>query len=970
MNLEWPVTISHRVDQMIHEHSASVALKDGYGHVLSYQAMGERVENIARALRAAKIPKGATIGVFQAPSTDWICSLLAILRVGAVYMPLDLRNSIPRLKSITTAAQPATILTDDQMASQIREIATQDVLSINVSQLEAFATSVESNVANSDSPAVILFTSGSTGEPKGIVMSHASLRAHFEGFHRAFDIASMAQVVLQQSTYSFDYSLNQIFAALAGGGCLYVAPAKIRGDPHELAKAMIEQGVTYTAATPSEYDMWFRFAMNDLRHSKEWKAAWFGGEATSKSVISGFRSLGLPELRTFSGYGPAEMTVSSTKAEVFYQDENLEFPLPGGLMLPNYCAYIVDEKLEPVPVGVSGEIVLGGVGVASGYLNQANLTEEKFVSDPFAKQHQHYVVNGWDRMYRSGDRGRLREDGAIYCDGRIDGDTQVKLRGFRIELSEIETVIIKAAGGALIHAAVTLHNDFLVAHVVFDLGTPQAGREAVLDKLRYHLPLPPYMCPSFFVTLDEMPLTSHLKIDRRAIQAMPLPDGVQVSTRDAKRELTPTEEALATLWTNVIPQRPSGLAVSSDFFHVGGNSLLLVKLQSEIKHAFSIAPRLIDLMNSSTLEAMALLVSDGASRGPIDWDVEVAIDDALLKTAQVVSASASRRSTNLRILVTGATGNLARFILPRLIQDERIEQINCLVRSSTSKLTTNNDLFTSSPKLSMIEGDLSLSDLGLSSSAFTSLAQNTDAILHCAANRNFWDGYEVLRSVNVNGVRTLARLALLNCSMLHVLSSGAVTLYGEEEGSISPNPPTDGSDGYVASKWAAEQYLDTAARELGLDVTVHRPEATQVSSSSGSVEAVSQELITLSQAMHARPDFGRVEGTVDMAPVEEVAGRIVAEVCDEKTRKDKQRGDRGPGKTDVRVVHHPGRLHATTGDLVRHAAQMDGAEEFATLPGMPVLKWFGEAKRAGFGQLVTAQELVVSEGDTRVVSRR
>jgi hybrid polyketide synthase / nonribosomal peptide synthetase ACE1 len=554
-------------------------------------------------------------------------------------------------------------------------------------------------------------------------------------------------------------------------------------------------------------------------------------------------------------------------------------------------------------------------------------------------------------MYCSGDRGRLHEDGAIYCDGRIDGDTQVKLRGFRIELGEIENVIIKEAAGALAHAMVTLRDGFLVAHVVFDPETPEASREAVLDKLRSRLPLPPYMCPSLFVTLEEMPLTSHLKIDRRAIQAMPLPDFVQVLT-DAQCELTQTEEALAGLWMNVIPHRPSGLTPGSDFFHVGGNSLLLVKLQTVIKRAFGTAPRLMDLMNSSTLEAMASLVGGGANTGAINWDAEVALEDSLFKTAQAVGTSSPRRSNKLRTLMTGATGNLGRYILPRLVQDDRVGQVVCIVRSGSQP---NKGLFSSSLKISVVEGDLSLPNLGLSETDFTGLAQNTDVVLHCAANRNFWDGYEVLRPVNVDSVKTLARLALLNSSKLHVLSSGAVEVYGE--GNKDTQPSTDGSDGYVASKWAAERYLSKAAQELGLNVTVHRPEATKVGSSgsSGSVGAMVQELISFAKTMGTRPDFGRVEGTVDMAPADDVAGRVVADVCGAKDE-----GGRGPSK--ITVVCHAGKLRATTGDLALHASKMEGAAEFEALPTMPVLKWLGEAKRAGFGQFVTAQELVVSCG--------
>ncbi|KAL5356525.1 hypothetical protein BJX96DRAFT_171691 [Aspergillus floccosus] len=956
MNLEWPGTISHRVDQMIQEHATDIALKDGYGRVLTYQGMGDRIESIAHALRSAKVPEGTVVGVFQTPSADWICSLLAILRAGAVYMPLDLRNSISRLKRIVDSARPTLILVDNAMQPQIEEIAAQNIPFINVSQLEAVSSEIRSNAARSESPAIAMFTSGSTGEPKGILMSHASLCAHFEGFHRAFDVESMAQVVLQQSTYSFDYSLNQIFAALAGGGCLYVAPADIRGDPQELAKAIIQQGITYTAATPSEYEMWFRFAMNELRESTAWKAAWFGGEAAGPSVIHGFRSLGLPGLRTFSGYGPAEMTVSSTKAEVFYHDEDIQFPLPGGFMLPNYCAYVVDEKLDPVPVGVPGEIILGGVGVAMGYMSKDDMTKQQFLPDPFMKTHPHYVTHEWNRMYRSGDYGYLREDGAIYCVGRIEGDTQVKLRGFRVELGEIENVIMKEADGALVQTAVTLHDGTLVAHVVFEPATSESARQSLLGKLRSSLPLPPYMRPSLFVTLDEMPLTSHLKIDRKAIQAMPLPDAVFTPT-ETHRELTQTEKVLTGLWMDVVPHRPSGLTAISDFFHVGGNSLLLVQLQAMIKRAFGTSPRLVDLMNNSTLETMASLLGGSLDARAINWDAEIALDDFLFKTAEAARVASPRPSEHLRILMTGATGNLGSYILPRLVQDTRVGQVMCILRgglqhSKASTLPTD-------PKIFVVDADLSLPNMGLSEIDFNALAQTTDIVLHCAANRNFWDGYEVLRPTNVDSVKTLVNLALLNHSKLHVLSSGAVEVYEATQ------PPSDGSDGYVASKWVVEQYLRNAAQAVGLDATVHRPEAARTDSSSyENVRDAVEELITVAKGkLGTRPDFGRVEGTVHMAPVNDIADRIVANVCGVHGE-----DARSPG--NISVLRYAGTLRATTADLAIHASKIAGAEEFEALPMMPVLQWFGEAKRAGFGQFVTAQELVMSDGGLRLVSRR
>lgn len=944
MKLEWPVTISHRIDQMIAEHGSEPALKDGLGVSLTYDQMGDRVNAIAAKLIAAGATAGSPIGVFQDPSADWMCSMLAIFRVGAVYVPLDLRNSIVRLISIVKEVRPTVLLSDSNTTAKTKLLNAGDAVEIVVSQISSSAsTPALRNRAEAESIAIILFTSGTTGKPKGIKLTHNNIRAQMEGYSRFCDIPSKAAVVLQQTIYSFDVSLDQIFAALADGGCLIVVPAHKRGDPEAITELMVKEGVTYTAATPSEYEMWFRYAHDNLARCSKWRAAFGGGEHMHSGLIQEFANLNLPNLGLFNNYGPTEASLAITKGEINYNDPYLEDHVPAGLIEPNYTVAICDERLQPQPCGVLGEIVAGGPGIASGYLGLEEMTAEKFVSGE--KIHASASTNAW---YRTGDRGWLSEDGKLYVDGRILGDSQVKIRGFRVELGEIEVVLLETAKGALSHAVVTARGSgedrFLAAHVVFTPDYPEDARRQMIKHLETRLPLPSYMQPSVIVALANIPVTSNFKFDRKAVQALPLPEA------DASEAafINEIEKNLAELWQNIIPNAIRELTAETDFFDIGGNSILLVKLQTAVKRSLNSRPPLVDFMESSTLGGMAKVVKAYAGANAIDWKAETSIPQCLSPiTKRKLPRTAARQP--LVVILAGATGYLGCHLLRRLVESPQVREIRCLVQNES---VARRALFPNA-KTRFIEATLSESNLGLPSSTFTSLSTDADVVINCAAIRSFWDNYDALRPVNVDAVKELARFCIPNNAAFHMLSSGAVQVYEGTE------PETDGSDGYVASKWAAETFLQNANKSLGLQIHLHRPLPTPSSETGKSAivspQAIRRDLLRIVRTLGKRPDFTKVSGHLDVAPVSEVVDRVVASV--ESTRPN----------DGVEVIRHDAKLRVHIQDF---ANEVEQDAELRKLPVMNPLYWFRDAKLAGFGYFILSQQLIMSGENGELVTRR
>ncbi|RAL02587.1 uncharacterized protein BO80DRAFT_443386 [Aspergillus ibericus CBS 121593] len=972
--MQWPQTVAHRIDQMVQQNGQKPALKDGSGRSLTYKEMGRRIDSIAEILRKADTPKGAVIGVMQEPGVDWICSMLAIFRVGAVYVPLDLRNSIHRTKSAIQTTKPVALLVDQATLSTAESLGDAKPTVINVSSVATDADAKRTpNLAVGDSPAVILFTSGSTAEPKGILINHAHMISQLEACSMQYNFSDERPLVaLQQSAYSFDLSLIQTFDALCNGGSLIVLPADKRGDPTEIAKTIQKEKISYTMATPSEYQMWLSFAAEQLQQCPDWTLVAMAGEGIPSRLVQSFRALDMPSLQILNCYGPAETSIGSTwQGLIDYRNPDLEFPLSAGYPSPNEAMYIVDTELRPVPVGVPGEVLIGGAGVAAGYLNMDTATKEKFIPSPFAHLDSNFTKNNWTTVYRTGDCGYLRKDGTLVLVGRMNGDTQVKIRGFRVELGEVENALVETAGGRLTNAVVTLREQddvqLLVAHVVFSASNPPANPQEFLDNLRMRLPVPDYMVPSAIVALEKLPLNAHSKVDRGAIRQLP----IEVSTEpnaapSTDRDMTPMEASLAEVWQRVLPASGSlALTPNSNFFQVGGTSLLVVKLQRAIKEQYQVSVRVNELVAAKKLADIALIIEDREAPAQIDWEAETAIPEAWADEFSVPQQTPRSEQDGLRILVTGATGFIGRHTLPSLIESPKVSQVFCLVRTGS-----DTDALKSSDKVTLLTGDLAAPNLGLDVIEFNRMSAEADLILHFGANRSFWDDYGALRSANINAVKDLARLALPRRIPFHMMSSGAAGIFNdsairavyETDATLpaSGTPPQDGSDGYVASKWAAERFLTKVSEQLQLPVTLHRfspvpgmePTTENVAPDS---DEVINEMVAITNRLQLRPALHLVNGWLDLVPSDSIARDITAAVLD--------RAD----DATLTTLSHAGAMRST---WFRFRQVIEGDEELMKLPEISALLWIGQAKKAGMSYVMASHHLLIQTETGDLFTRR
>ena len=561
------------------------------GQELTYDELNRKANQLARLLRANKLESEEPVGVFLPRSTEMLIAIMAALKAGGVYLPLDPDYPSERLDFIIRDSGLLQVITikslRNRLPQTVQKIITMDHIDV---EIEAISDDNLDLAYEPENGAYIIYTSGSTGKPKGVFIQHSSminlLRALEKDIYSKFGKKTLRASL--NAPILFDASVQQI-VLLAAGHTLYIVPAEARMSGDDLLRFIREHKLEVLDCVPSQLKLLLDAGLHD---NEQWQPLIClpGGEAIDEKVWQQLKSA--PRIQYFNVYGPTECTVDSTIAYV----NNSETRPVIGKPIANAYVYVLDENFQIVPAGVTGQICIGGVGLARGYLGRPELTAERFIHNPYSE------MKG-ARMYLTGDLGRFRKDGTLEFLGRLDH--QVKVRGFRIELGEIEANLQEypKVKDAVVITVDVSGSKQLAAYLVSDKNNKSSITE-IRDFLSSRLP--EYMIPSYFTFLDALPLTPNGKVDRKRLPSPQINrESLQSEYVEPRNE---HEQILTDIWKGLL--NTARIGIKDNFFELGGDSILSIQLIARAKQAgLNITPK--QIFENPTIEDLAAVATKG-----------------------------------------------------------------------------------------------------------------------------------------------------------------------------------------------------------------------------------------------------------------------------------------------------------------------------------------------------------------------
>ncbi|KAL2819315.1 hypothetical protein BDW59DRAFT_123333 [Aspergillus cavernicola] len=927
---------------------------------LTYSALVAKATGVLQAVQKSGVQPGSKVGILSKPGPMAIAAMLGVLLAGCGFVTLDPDFAKERLAFMVADSGVSVLVAQKKFEEHARALSSVPVLVLE--KIPRSGAIIDAPVpVTKDSPFYTIYTSGSTGTPKGVVLSQSNTQQMLSTLHHDYGFTPSDRF-LHQSSISFDLSIVQIFSALTAGARVCVASAEIRKDPVALAKYMEASQVSVTYFTPTQFALLMESASVHLQNLSNYRVAYFAGEKLPVRVARAFYELGTPA-KAYNTWSPSELVVQTTIQEVEYPEgDNVNIPI--GYPMANMRHYILDANAKPLPRGVVGELVVGGAQVGLGYINRPEVNERAFLADPFCGEEDH--ARGWGRMFRTGDKGRFLPGGNLEFHGRIAGDKQVKLRGFRVDLGEVEhRIFVEAnkdpeAGGvvdlAVIAREVTrdvqesiTDERQLIAFVVPRQSLPVGKQSAFAFRLNKlagkHLN--PYMLPSAYQFMDNLPATIGGKVDLQRLLKCPLALTYPVAEAPVHSQQgngAMTDEAILEAVTQRFRQilklpetRPVG--PDDSFFALGGHSLLLMRLQARLKRALKMPLPLNAMFKQPTPRGIAQLMMTGTapiasapasltqdSTATIDWAAETKLDDTL-KPSKVNIFPSQITS----VLLTGADSYIGVHMLATLMQDPTLDEIYVLGSHKQLEITDiykgidTYQLSALAPpredlerRLIFLPGTLTSHRFGLSPTDFLRLARNIQGIYHLGGYISLLRSYDALREANVTSAHNIVRLASLGRFNTHIhhLSTWAVPHLQTWQTSTSTSTTTVSSSiianevsarhftpesvdrlGYFKARWASEIVLENAAAR-GFNVSIYRASAATAHTATGVPEPQEDFIRTMILGMlHAKaiPQFAARERpfVVDFVPVDYITNSMKALSMVE--RRETQTGEeRGP----------------------------------------------------------------------------